>query len=62
MICSIMDCGNELDDTSMEIKHKGKTTGGVCSVCLGEGNKLRIMFERSDEDLLVPDLVMEVQY
>lgn len=51
-ICSMHLCRIPLGPEAMEFTHKGKPAGGICTECLGDSRKLRVLFEINDEKIL----------
>ena len=51
-ICSMHLCEIPLGPDAMEFTHKGEPAGGICTECLGDTRKLRVVFERNNEGIL----------
>ncbi len=51
-LCSMHLCATPLGPDSMEFTHKGEPAGGICTPCLGNSKKLRVLFEMNGEKIL----------
>ena len=50
--CSMYLCPVPLGPDAMEFTHKGLPAGGICTQCLGDSKKLRVVFEMNQERVL----------
>ena len=54
-ICSLYDCNNDLDEDSLVFTHRDQHDyGGICTACLGDSTKIKVIFEKNSKGLLWP--------
>jgi hypothetical protein len=51
-ICSMHLCDMPLGPNSLEFTHKGKPAGGICTTCVGDSQKIRVLFKKNQEGVL----------
>ena len=60
-ICSLYDCNNDLDEDSLVFTHRGRQGyGGICTACLGDSTKIKVIFEKNSKGLLWPTEMIQL--
>ena len=55
------ECGGELGPDALEFTHDGLPASGICGQCLREATKIQVIFEKGDDDVVVPTGVVMLE-
>ena len=51
-LCSMHLCVTPLGPDALTFEQKGEPAGGICTGCLGDSKKVRVLFEMNQDKIL----------
>lgn len=58
--CVMFDCKKPLGPDALVFEHNGKPAGGICNICLGESEGLRVMFVKDKAGTFAPSEITHI--